>query len=67
MISKSKANAQTRATAKYQKKAGLVTKGFKLKGELADEFKETCERIGVSQASAISKFMREFIEAHKEQ
>ena len=31
--------AQTKATEKWQKKAGYMTKGFKLKRELADEFK----------------------------
>lgn len=42
--------AQTKATDKWQKKAGYMTKGFKLKRELADEFKEACEKAGVSQA-----------------
>ena len=36
--------AQTKATEKWQKKAGYMTKGFKLKRELADEFKEAGER-----------------------
>ena len=58
-------NAQTKATAKYQEKAGYFTKGFKLKRDLADEFAAACEKAGVSQASQISKMMREFIEQIK--
>ena len=57
--------AQTRASEKYQKKIGLAAKAYKLNETLANDFKATCERIGVSQASAISEFMAEFIEKHK--
>ena len=61
---KGEPNAQTRATDKYQKKAGFVAKSFKLKKDLADEFARACERSGISQASAISEFMQEFIKTH---
>ena len=50
------------ASEKYQKKAGWMTKGFKIKRELADEFAEACETAGVSQASKISELMKGFIE-----
>ena len=53
---------QTIASEKYQKKAGWMTKGFKIKRELADEFAEACETAGVSQASKISELMKAFIE-----
>ena len=59
------ANAQTRATDKWQKKAGYITKAFKVKKELADAFRDACEKAGVSQASTISQFMQDFIEQHK--
>ncbi len=62
---KGEANVQTRATEKYQKKAGYMTKGFKLKRDVAEAFAEACENAGVSQASAITKFMNEFIEQNK--
>ena len=55
-------NSQTIATDKYQKKAGLMTKGFKIKRELAEEFEAACKKAGVSQASKISEFMRDFID-----
>ena len=49
--------AQTKATDKWQKKVGIISKSFKLKKELTDEFKEACEKAGVSQAAQISKMM----------
>lgn len=51
---------QTLASEKYQKKAGYMTKGFKIKREVADEFAEACDKAGVSQASQITRMMREF-------
>lgn len=56
------ANTQTNATKKYQDKVGLIAKSFKIKKELADEFKAACETAGVGQAATISKLMREFID-----
>ena len=57
--------AQTKASDKWQKKVGIISKSFKLKKELTDEFKEACEKAGVSQAAQISKMMREFIDEQK--
>lgn len=57
--------AQTKASAKYQAKVGYITKGFKMKRELANEFTLVCEKVGVSQSSVITDFMREFIEKNK--
>jgi hypothetical protein len=57
--------AQTKATDKWQKKVVIISKSFKLKKELTDEFKEACEKAGVSQAAQISKMMREFIDEQK--
>lgn len=58
---------QTVATKKYEKKAGWVSKSYKLKREVVDQFAETCERVGVSQAAQLTKMMQEFIEQnHKE-
>lgn len=56
-------NAQTIASAKYQKKAGYMTKGFKIKRDVAERFAEACEKAGVSQAGQITKMMEDFIEA----
>lgn len=54
--------SQTIASEKYQKKAGIIAKSYKLKKDLTDEFAQACERAGKSQASVISDFMREFID-----
>lgn len=52
---------QTIATDKWQKKAGYITKGFKIKRELADEFAKACKAKGESQAFVISELMKSYI------
>jgi hypothetical protein len=56
---------QTIASEKYQKKAGWMTKGFKLKRDIVEEFEEACKEVGVSQASKITELMKQFIEEVK--
>lgn len=58
-------NAQTKATEKYQKKSGLINKSYKLKKKLVEEFKETCDALGVSQASALTSLMKQFISENR--
>ncbi len=66
-ISRNKmSNSQTRATKRYQEKNGLISKSYKLKRELTNQFKEACERAGVSQAEQIAKMMKQFIDEHPE-
>lgn len=62
---KGKPNSQTIATDKYHKKIGLITKSYKLKKTLADDFKEACDRRGESQAAALSRLMQEYIDGEK--
>lgn len=57
---------QTIASEKYQKKAGYMTKGFKLKRDIVEQFEEACERTGKPQAEVIRKFMEEFIQQNKD-
>lgn len=52
---------QTIASAKYQKKAGYMTKGFKIKRDVAERFAIACKKSGVSQAGQITKMMEQFI------
>lgn len=61
------AKPQSIATVKYEKSQGIIAKSFKMKKELAEEFKATCERIGVGQAATITSLMKDFIEKNKEQ
>lgn len=56
---------QTIATRKYEEKAGWVSKSYKLKKELVEEFAKACQSAGVSQAAKLSEFMREFIDNQK--
>ncbi len=55
-------NAQTKASAKYQQKIGLIAKSYKIKKSLADNFASTCQEKGLGQAATISKLMQMFID-----
>lgn len=57
-----KPTAQTKASAKYQEKIGLISKSYKLKKEVVDKFAETCLKNGVPQSVQISKMMMDYIE-----
>lgn len=59
------ANAQTKASAEYRKRQGIISKNFKLKKELCDEFAGACAAAGISQAEAIKEFMIGFIKEHQ--
>lgn len=59
-------NTQTKATAKYQQKAGYISKGFKLKKEIAEKFRLACEKNGESQASVITRFMESYVNGQQE-
>ena len=54
--------AQTIASKKYQEKAGYISKSYKLKKDLVEDFAEACRKNGVSQAQQISKMMKDYIE-----
>ena len=53
---------QTIATKKYEKKTGWMSKSYKLKREVVEEFARACEEEGVSQAGQLTKLMKEFVE-----
>lgn len=57
-----KPKPQTVATAKYEKKAGWMSKSYKLKKEIVEEYAEACKKADVSAAGQLMKMMREFIE-----
>lgn len=58
---------QTIASKKYQDKVGLISKAYKLKREVVEEFSNACEKAGVSQAFQLTKMMKEFIKQTNEQ
>ena len=53
-------NSQTKATARYQKKVGLINKGFKLRKTDTEAFAAACEAAGISQAAKVTRMMRMF-------
>lgn len=53
---------QTIATKKYEEKAGWISKSYKLKRELVEQFAAACQSAGISQAAQLTKMMNEFIE-----
>ena len=57
---------QTIASEKYQKKAGYMVKGFKLKRELVERYEKACEVAGVNQTRKIAEMMEQFIEEVKQ-
>lgn len=60
--------AQTRATEKYAKKVGLISKSYKLRKEVAEAFASACEKKGVSAAGQLTVMMQAFIdEVNKEE
>ena len=54
-------NSQSKASAKWAEKNGLMIKSFKIKKDLAERFAKACETREISQAEAISKLMEQFI------
>lgn len=53
---------QTIATKKYEAKAGFVSKSYKLRRELTEEFASACKKRGVSAAGQLTEMMQAFIE-----
>lgn len=53
---------QTIATKKYEEKAGFISKSYKLRRELTEEFALACKKRGVSAAGQITVMMQAFIE-----
>lgn len=57
------ANAQTKASKKYQDSHGWISKSYKIKKEIAEGFSKKCKENGESQASVITRLMNEYINA----
>lgn len=51
---------------RWNAKAGLISKSYKLKKQVVTEFAQACETAGVSQASKITELMETFIHSVKE-
>lgn len=55
-------NKKLRPQDRWDAKAGVRTRGYKLHTEIADQFRDACKTAGVSQARALEKLMKEFID-----
>lgn len=53
---------QMKQQNEWKKRAGYISKSYQMKKELADRFKEACNKAGVSQSGQIIKMMTSFIE-----
>lgn len=60
-----KPNSQTIASNKYAQKVGYISKSYRLKKDLTEEFAKACQENGESQASVLTRMMKEYI-AQKE-
>ena len=58
--------AQTIATRKYERKTGLISKSYKLKKEVVEEFAKACESNGEKQATVLTRMMNEYISTLKD-
>ena len=56
--------AATKATTRYQRKKGLISKSYKLPRDVVDEFAEACEEMELSQAKVLAKYMRYYIKRY---
>lgn len=47
---------------KWDEKAGLVPKTYKVNKEVAEEFRQACKEAGVAMGTQLTKLMKEFVE-----
>ena len=52
-----------RPQEKWNAKAGYISKSYKLKREVVEEFAEACQKAGVSQAGKLTELMKNFSES----
>lgn len=53
--------------AAYDDRNGLISKSYKLNRAIVNDFKTTCQRMGISQAAQLQKMMAEYIKENAEQ
>ena len=58
--------SEKRAQDRWNEKNGYISKSFRMYRSLAEEFKQACDSVGVSQAEIIQQLMREFIVNQKQ-
>ena len=58
--------SEKRAQDRWNEKNGYISRSFRMYRSLAEEFKQACDSVGVSQAETIQQLMREFIVNQKQ-
>ena len=51
---------------RWSKKAGYVSKSYKLKREVVEKFAKACDKAGVSKSSQLTKMMLKFVDEVEE-
>ena len=54
-------NSQTKASEKWAKKVGYISKSYRLKKEVVEAFAQACADAGVSQAGKLTEMMNQFV------
>ena len=57
---------KTRRQDKWDEKAGMTAKTYKINKGVADEFAKVCREQGISMGGQITKMMKEVIEKTKD-
>lgn len=52
---------------KWDEKAGVISKTYKVNKEIAGEFQSACKKSGVAMGTQLTKMMKEFIEQVNEE
>ncbi len=51
---------------KWDAKAGMISKTYKVNKKVAEEFREACKKADVAMGTQLTKMMKDFIEQNKE-
>lgn len=57
---------KSRPQDKWDAKAGMISKTYKVNKKVAEEFREACEKADVAMGTQLTKMMKDFIEQNKE-
>lgn len=59
------AEKKIRPQDRWDEKAGMAAKTYKVKGAVADRFKEVCKENGIAVGIKLTELMQEFIDSQK--
>lgn len=56
---------KTRPQDKWDMKAGVISKTYKVSKKVAEEFQVACKKSGIAMGTQLTKMMQEFIDNQK--